>query len=251
MNAGARLPVIILAGGLGKRLRSVTKDRTPKPMAPIPLAGEHYPFLEFPLAHLRSQGFVEIVICIGHLGDQICRHFGDGHRFDLAISYDDTGLADTGHRVWHATRHMRAGEYLVLCGDVYHAFELSEFVATFGRHPEWALQLAIAPSADNAPANLTVGNEGNISSYDTRGVKGKNAGIDAGTLALRYEAFGSKHVETGYSLTADLYPRLIAQQTLGGMVVDKPFFDIGTPAGYKRFCDHASAGGALPISLGA
>lgn len=248
MNSGANISPIILAGGLGKRLRGITRDRFPKPMVPIPVAGESVPFLEFPLAHLKAQGFTEIVICIGHLGEQICQHFGDGGRFGLSISYDNAGSADTGRRVWSAAQRLYADQFLVFCGDVYHPFELREFIAQFQQHPQWRLQLAVAPSLDDAPTNLAIDSDGVITSYDLNGLREQGNGTDAGTLLLRRETLDIYSDTADFSLTADLYPRLIEEKALGGAILDTPYFDIGTPCGYRRFCEHASAGGAVPLS---
>ena len=61
----------VLCGGKGTRLGELTKS-TPKSL--IEVAGR--PFLEWPLEHYASQGIQRVVLCIGHLGEQIRRHFG-------------------------------------------------------------------------------------------------------------------------------------------------------------------------------
>jgi NDP-sugar pyrophosphorylase family protein len=245
------VPAIVLAGGLGTRLRSVTNNQFPKPMAPISFGGMSYPFLEFPLAHLKAEGFADIVICIGHLGDQIRAHFGDGHRFGLTIRYDDAGDADTARRIWGATQLLGAPKYLAVCGDVFHPFGLGNFIENFCQHPQWLMQLAVAPKSGDASANLTLGPGYEITSYDARGVHGEYAGIEAGTLTFRDTVFEGDPVAADLSLTADIYPSLIAQRALGGKLVDQPFFDIGTPEGYDCFCQYAGAGHARPVSWGA
>ena len=63
--------VIILAGGLGTRLRSVTHDHMPKPMVPVSYQGESYPFMSFLLSHLYEQGIRKIILCVDHLAEQI------------------------------------------------------------------------------------------------------------------------------------------------------------------------------------
>ncbi|NNE85506.1 MAG: NTP transferase domain-containing protein [Alphaproteobacteria bacterium] len=250
MTAEVGIPAIILAGGLGTRLRSVTNDKFPKPMAPIPLRGKSHPFLEFPLAHLKAEGFTDIIICIGHLGDQIRRHFGDGRQFGLTIRYDDAGDADTARRIWGATQLLGAPKYLVVCGDVFHPFGLGEFIEDFCRHPQWLMQLAVVPTAGDISANLALGPGCEITDYDARGVQGEYVGIEAGTLTFRDTIFEGDPVAADLSLTANIYPSLIAQRALGGKLVTQPFFDIGTPESYNRFCQYAGAGHAQPVSWG-
>lgn len=244
------VPAVILAGGLGTRLRSITGDRYPKPMVPVPLGGRTCPFLEFPLAHLRAHGVGEVVLCIGHLGEQIRRHFGDGSRFGLTISYDDAGAAETACRVLRAGRRLRAPEFVVLCGDVYHPLDIEAFMVDFRRHAAWDMQLAVG-AADGEGANVALGDDGVVIGYDRAGICGGRTGIETGTLALRSAALDDFGPRTDLSLTADIYPRLIARRALGGFATDAAFFDIGSPAGYDRFRAFVASGGATPLSQAA
>nr|WP_257214892.1 nucleotidyltransferase family protein [Sphingomonas sp. R-74633] len=74
--------VVIMAGGLGSRLRELTKS-TPKPMLPV---GPR-PLLETIVRNFVGQGFTSIYIAVNYLGEQIEEHFGDGARFDADIRY--------------------------------------------------------------------------------------------------------------------------------------------------------------------
>jgi NDP-sugar pyrophosphorylase family protein len=73
---------IVLAGGLGERLRPLTSDR-PKPMIVV----YHYPLLHHSVVWLRRSGIKQIVISCGYRHEVIQEHFKDGRRFDLKITY--------------------------------------------------------------------------------------------------------------------------------------------------------------------
>lgn len=73
---------VIMAGGKGTRVASVSRD-IPKPMLPV----NGKPVLEHQIACLQRQGITDIIISIGHLGDQIQAYFGDGSRFGVHIRY--------------------------------------------------------------------------------------------------------------------------------------------------------------------
>lgn len=73
---------LIMAGGFGKRLGELTK-KTPKPM--LKVGG--VPMLERIVQQLRANGFLDVNISIGYLGDQIVEHFGDGRAHGVAITY--------------------------------------------------------------------------------------------------------------------------------------------------------------------
>lgn len=75
-------PVVLMAGGLGTRLRPLT-GASPKPLLPV---GER-PMLETILLEMASQGFREFFISLQYLGEQIREHFEDGEKFGVRISY--------------------------------------------------------------------------------------------------------------------------------------------------------------------
>ena len=76
------MQAVIMAGGKGTRLASVTKD-IPKPM--VPIAGK--PLLEYQIENLKSCGVQDIILVVGYLGAVIKDYFGNGERFGVRISY--------------------------------------------------------------------------------------------------------------------------------------------------------------------
>lgn len=78
----AKHQVVIMAGGMGSRLRPITEN-LPKPM--IELGGR--PILETIIKRFESQGFQNVVLCVNYRADMIMEHFGDGSKFGVEISY--------------------------------------------------------------------------------------------------------------------------------------------------------------------
>lgn len=87
------MQAVIMAGGKGTRLAAVTKN-IPKPMVPI----EGKPLLEYQVENLRENGVNNIILIVGHLGDVIQDHFGDGSAFGVDINYyvEETPLGTAG-----------------------------------------------------------------------------------------------------------------------------------------------------------
>ena len=87
------MQAVIMAGGKGTRLATVTKN-IPKPMVPI----EGKPLLEYQIENLKENGVDNIILIVGHLGDIIRDHFGDGSSFGVNISYyvEETPLGTAG-----------------------------------------------------------------------------------------------------------------------------------------------------------
>src|SRR4051812_43140338 len=73
---------LILAGGYGRRLRSVVADK-PKPMADV----NGKPFLEYQIEELVGFGVTDVVLCVGYLAGQIQAYFGNGSRWGARIAY--------------------------------------------------------------------------------------------------------------------------------------------------------------------
>jgi NDP-sugar pyrophosphorylase family protein len=86
-------PVVIMAGGLGTRLRPLTEN-TPKPMIPV----GPKPVLETIIENFAEQGFLNIFLCLNYKGEIIREHFGDGRRLGVNITYlqEDRRLGTAG-----------------------------------------------------------------------------------------------------------------------------------------------------------
>ena len=78
------MKALILAGGLGTRLRPLLSDR-PKPMAQV----EGKPFLEYQIHHLRAYGCKDLVLCVEHLARQVQDYFGDSRAWKVQIIVSD------------------------------------------------------------------------------------------------------------------------------------------------------------------
>src|SRR5271163_370338 len=111
----AMFAVAILAGGLATRMRPVT-ERIPKSM--IEVAGR--PFIEHQLELLQAENVKNVVLCVGHLGEMIQAHIGDGKRFGLSVSYSFDGerLLGTGGALRRALP-LLGHDFFVLYGDSY------------------------------------------------------------------------------------------------------------------------------------
>ena len=123
MKSVEEMQVVILAGGLGTRLRPYT-ETIPKPM--IDICGK--PFLEYQLAHLRKCGTKKVLLCVGYLGEKIEEYFKDGKDFGLGIeySYEEKQLGTAG-ALKNAENLIRPDSFIVINGDTYSDFNLREF----------------------------------------------------------------------------------------------------------------------------
>ena len=78
----AKIPLLIVAGGLGKRMRPLT-ERIPKPM--VKISGK--PIIEYIIRDAKNQGIENIIISTGYLGKKIKNFFGNGKKLKININY--------------------------------------------------------------------------------------------------------------------------------------------------------------------
>jgi len=113
---------MILAAGLGKRMRPLT-DHTPKPL--LSVAGK--PLLQYHLEKLQQAGIREVVINLAYLGEQIRRFVGDGQAFGLAVHYsEEPEPLETGGALLQALPLLGEAPFLLINGDVWTDYPLTE-----------------------------------------------------------------------------------------------------------------------------
>src|SRR5215831_5384660 len=115
-------PALILAGGMGTRLRSVLSDR-PKPLAPL---GD-ISFLELLVMQLSTQGLRRLVMCTGYRAGQIRQELGDGRKWNVTIEYsEESQPLGTGGAVKLAGRFLSESPgFVVMNGDSFLELDLS------------------------------------------------------------------------------------------------------------------------------
>ena len=103
---------VILAGGLGTRLRPLTNN-TPKPMLPI----KGKPILYYAIENLKNQGIVDVILSIGYKAESIIDYFGDGADFNVNISYSkEKEPLGTGGAIKLASKNFQE-DFIALNGD--------------------------------------------------------------------------------------------------------------------------------------
>lgn len=110
------MKAMILAAGRGKRMGELTQN-IPKPLLTV----NGQTLIEHQIQRLKANGFDDIVINLGYLGEQISRYLGDGSRYAVQITYSvepQTGL-ETGGGVLHALPLLGKQPFLLTNADVY------------------------------------------------------------------------------------------------------------------------------------
>ncbi|HZD58183.1 MAG TPA: nucleotidyltransferase family protein [Anaerolineales bacterium] len=238
------MQALILAGGLGERLRSIVNDR-PKPMAHI---GEK-PFLEYQLEFLKRQGVNHLVLCVGYRHRQIQEYFGSGEHWGVHIDYSvEAELLGTAGAIKQAHQYI-TGRFLALNGDTFFGLDLGAFIKFHEldklMRQRYIASIALARVREAGSYGLVLLDDNDhvlqflekqqSSADDNAGSKWVNAGIYILEPEILDHIPGGKKV----SIERDIFPALLeAGFVLGGYQAQGAFIDIGTPDGYYRFQTH-------------
>jgi NDP-sugar pyrophosphorylase family protein len=216
------LPVAILAGGLATRLHPIT-ETIPKSL--VEIAGQ--PFVLHQLALLRGR---RVVLCLGHLGEQIEAVVGDGarHGVEAAYSYDGEELLGTGGALRKALPLLGDG-FLVLYGDSYLRCDYADVERTFVASRKQALMAVFENRGQYDASNVTF-RDGRILRYDKASGFPDMTHIDYGLGALRAAALAGYSAGARLDLTT-VYRDLLARGELAAYEMHQRFFEIGSPAG--------------------
>jgi NDP-sugar pyrophosphorylase family protein len=226
---------VILAGGLGTRMRPFT-DETPKALIPI----EGRPFVDHQLAHLAAHGVTEVVLSIGYRGEALRAHVGDGARFGLRVGYVDEGrdLRGTGGALRLALDEGALAErFLVTYGDSFLPVDFGAVYAAFARAGKPALMTVFRNEGRWDTSNAIFDGE-MVTLYDKQR-RGRPAAdfafIDYGLGALERRIVAEEIPSGARADLADLYFELSGRGDLAGLEVSERFYEIGSPAGLEDF----------------
>jgi NDP-sugar pyrophosphorylase family protein len=147
------MQAVVLAGGKGTRLAPYT-NILPKPLMPI----GNMPILEVLLRQMKSAGFDEVILTVGHLAELLEAFFKDGRRFGLNIRYnfEEYPLGTAGPL---ASVDGLQGTFLVCNGDVLTTLDLKDLlkfhheqkgIATIAmHHRQVSINLGVIECNDN------------------------------------------------------------------------------------------------------
>ena len=224
------LKAVILAGGRGERLKSIT-DNTPKPM--IRIKGK--PFLEYQLELLKKNKISEILLCVGYRKDTIMEYFGDGSRFGLKIGYSvENQFLGTGGALKLAKKYLPA-DFILLYGDSYLPFDYIKLADIWSKCSCSGLVVCYDNSLRIAKNNIYLGPDGCVVSYSKYYPDGKANYVEAGVSILRKQILSLiPENRAVVSLEEEIFPALVKAGLLNGYPISQRYYDIGTPGRLKE-----------------
>jgi D-glycero-alpha-D-manno-heptose 1-phosphate guanylyltransferase len=221
------MQAIVLAGGLGTRLRGVVPD-LPKPMAPV--AGQ--PFLAWILDRLADARFERVVLAVGYRHEAIRHHFGPAYRgMPLHYSVEESPLG-TGGAIRLAGDQVGRDPVFVLNGDTF--LEL-DYGAMREAHSDLGVELSVAVCRvpDISRYGALKVSHGRIEAFLEKGPGGPGL-INAGTYILSRALLESIPPTGAFSFERELLEPRVADVRPAAFLAEGLFIDIGVPEDYAR-----------------
>lgn len=229
------LQAIVLAGGLGTRLRPVLGD-VPKVLAPV----EGLPWLIWVLRGLRHAGFVRVCLATGHAKDRVKAaveaHSPDGLVVTFSHEHEPLG---TGGALLRAAATMPNAPTFALNGDTWLTVSwqaMLEDLLQSGSDVSVALRLV----PDRGRYGAVEVEAGRIVTFGEKAVRGPGL-INAGVYLFMPQTLLAMSLPAKFSFETDFLQANLREMTLRGFIVDGGFLDIGVPDDLKRAGDFVRA----------
>lgn len=228
------MKTVVLAGGLGTRLRSVVKT-LPKPMAPV--HGQY--FLDYLLDGLKKNGLKDFIFCLHYLAEKIIDHWGDGSRHGITIDYsiEKTPLGTGG--ALGQVREKLTETFCVVNADTYLELNVPDCLE-YHRKKQGLITMALSQVTDlTRYGQVHLDKAGRITRFAEKdAASGVTGYINAGFYLMEPQIIDYIPEDRVVSLETDVFPSVInSPQGLFGYPRAGNFFDIGIPQDYQRFKD--------------
>ncbi len=219
---------IILAGGLGTRLRDAVPD-LPKCMAPV--AGR--PFLFHVINYLRSQGIERFIFSLGYKHEIIEAYLSDQFKtlcYECVVEKEPLG---TGGAIQLACSKATEKEVVVANGDTLFKVDLLK-ASTFHLHNNAACSLLLKPMKNFDRYGVVELNEEQLVSSFKEKAFYEKGNINGGLYILNIPKFLDNELPGRFSFEKDYLEKFFLQQRIYGQVQDEYFIDIGIPEDFNR-----------------
>lgn len=226
------MKAIIMAGGLGTRLRPLTRN-VPKPMVPV----VNRPILEHAILLLKKHKIKDIILLLFYLPDYIKNYFGDGSKLGVKISYvtseHDYGTAGA---VRQAAAWIK-DTCLVISGDAITDLDLSPFIR-FHRDKKAVITMSLAHVENPSPFGITITDKsGRVTRFLEKPSWGQifSDTVNMGIYLLESKALDFIPEDKQYYFAKDLFPKMVKHsQPLYGFISDCYWKDIGDLNTYQE-----------------
>ena len=219
---------VILCGGLGKRLRSVTGEA---PKVLVQVNGK--PFLRILLEYIASQGGRRFVLCTGYGAETIENYLEKSlPHLELIFSREDEPLG-TGGAIKKATEYVKSDDFVAMNGDCFCTVAY-QTVVNFHQNQNAAATIAVSQVKDMRDfGTIEFSQDRRIVAFKEKTQSDGLAYVNTGTYCLKRDVFALVTTKEKFSIEYDFFPKLVGKNFFA-YPTEGEFIDIGTPERYEQ-----------------
>ena len=242
------MKAVVMAGGVGSRLRPLTIER-PKPMVPI----VNKPVLGHILDLLKHHNITEIIVTVQYLANLIQDFFGDGSSLGMDIHYlvEETPLGTAGSV--KSAQHLLDDTFLVISGDALTNFNLVDLIEYHKKKNSLATLALYALANPVEYGVININNDGQIVRFQEKPSRGSVMSdyVNTGIYVLEPKILDYFDFNTPFDFAKDLFPTVHKQaEPIYGYVADGYWCDVGNIPEYMRATADALSAKVEGLNLG-
>ncbi len=228
MSDLSKIDFVILCGGLGKRLRSVTGS-TPKVLAEV----NGKPFLQILIEYIASQGGHRFILCTGYGAEAIEEHLKKAFpHLEVIFSREEEPLG-TGGAIKKGVDFVESKYFIAMNGDCFCALSYEQ-LANFHESQKSVATIAVSKAEQMGDfGTIEFDKDNRILAFKEKVQSLESAYVNTGTYCLNRDVFSLVDMPDKFSIEYDFFPRLVGKKFLA-FTVKSEFIDIGTPERYKK-----------------
>ncbi len=217
------IDVVVLCGGLGKRLKSVLPHHLPKSMVDI----NKRPFLDILVDSVAKFGFRRFILCIGYKANIIREHFQNNREL-LFVFSEEKELLGTGGALKNCESLLESNVLLVLNGDTFCPLDMSSFL-NFHMKRGGIASIVISQVNNRMDGGfIQVNKNDRIISFNEKRSVTQAAYLNAGIYMLERKVLSFIPSGRPCSLEYETFP-LLLEKEIYGYLTHETIYDIGTP----------------------
>jgi len=221
------MKAVILAGGLGTRLRPLT-DKKPKPMLPL---GKK-PLLEHLIKWIKKNGVKDIVLCVSYLHETIEKYFEDGSKFGVKIEYaiSSKPLGDAGQL--KTAQKFIDDTFVCVYGDSIFDFSLRNMIAAHKKKKSFATMSLCEHKTSIQYGVIDTKNNGKVLAWNEKPeIKSK---INMGCYVMEPGMLNFIPKGKKYGMNYAIKKAMSKRKTVNSILVKNGFVDVGDKKTYEK-----------------
>lgn len=219
---------IVLAGGLGTRLRSAVPD-LPKCMAPV----NGRPFLSYLIDYFQGQGINRYIFSVGYRHEVIVDYIRKEYpSLNASFSIEEQPLG-TGGGIYLSLQQARQSQVLILNGDTLFKVDVDELLSFHLQHPA-ECSLALKPMTDFDRYGVVETDASGCVRQFLEKKPYQQGNINGGVYAINRERFLERAFPSVFSFEKEYLEKAVTENCLFGQVQKGYFIDIGIPEDYQK-----------------